>query len=83
MCTGRYRIPQLNPSCHLLANEQRWHVLNHYRGLEPGPEHFGLVQRSELSMHKDLSVDALVSCCRCCWHLLHLLLAAVLRLHLH
>ena len=20
---------------------QRWHVLNHYRGLEPGPEHFG------------------------------------------
>lgn len=22
---------------------QRWHVLNHYRGLEPGPEHFGWV----------------------------------------
>lgn len=39
---------------------QRWHVLNHYRGLEPGPEHFGVVQRQELPLHKDLSTAALL-----------------------
>ncbi|PRW21122.1 SAM-dependent methyltransferase [Chlorella sorokiniana] len=39
---------------------QRWHVLNHYRGTEPGAEHFGVVQRQELAMHKDLGTDALL-----------------------
>lgn len=68
MCSGPYHMPEANaPFCRLLPDEQRWHVLNHYRGLEPGPEHFGLVQRAELSMHKDLSIDALVSgSCPCC-----------------
>lgn len=39
---------------------QRWHVINHYHGLEPGLEHFGRVQRREMGMHKDMSVAELL-----------------------